>query len=350
MNAPVIAPTSAAVIEAMDVRRAYRGKAAVDGAGVALKPGRITCLLGPSGCGKSTLLRLIAGLEPVDGGEVRAGSQLLSGSGRHVAPEDRGIGLVFQDYALFPHLTAAQNVEFGLQRLAKVERRKRALAELERVDMADRADAYPQALSGGQQQRVALARALARDPCAMLLDEPFSGLDGRLKAKVRDATLKALREAGVAALIVTHDAEEAMMMGDELALMKAGRILQTGSPRDCYLRPASIAAARLLGETNIFDGELRNARFRTGFGEVMAAGRNGPARLMARPEGLLIGAAGVPAEVVGQAFMGASTLVALKAPDGSIAMARVGSAIAPAVGMTVGVTLDPNFCAVFPAT
>jgi iron(III) transport system ATP-binding protein len=337
------------VVEAVDVRRVYNGKAAVDGASLALRAGRITCLLGPSGCGKSTLLRLIAGLEPVDGGEVRAGDAVLSGRRRHVAPEQRDIGLVFQDYALFPHLTAEQNVAFGLRRLPKAERRRRAIQELERVRMADRASAYPQALSGGQQQRVALARALARDPRAILLDEPFSGLDGRLKAEVRDATLQALRQAGAAALIVTHDAEEAMMMGDDLALMQAGRILQAGSPRDCYLKPASVDAARLLGEANVLAGELRNGRVRTPFGEVMAAGRNGPVSLMVRPEGVVLTQAGEEAVVADVAFMGAAVMLMLKTAGGDTVLARAGSAAAPRMGETVRVGLDPQFCKVFAA-
>lgn len=339
-----------AVIEAVEVRRAYSGKAAVDGASLALYPGRITCLLGPSGCGKSTLLRLIAGLEPVDGGEVRAGDVVLSGPRRHVAPERRDIGLVFQDYALFPHLDVLDNVAFGLRRrLSRPERRARAMLELERVRMADRAHAYPQALSGGQQQRVALARALARDPSAILLDEPFSGLDGRLKAEVRDATLAALRHAGTAALIVTHDAEEAMMMGDEVALMQDGRILQAGTPRDCYLKPASIAAARLLGEANVLEGELKNGRIHTGFGDVMAAGRNGPMSLMVRPESLVVADAGEPAIVTDAAFMGAAVMLQLETATGQRALARVGSAAAPRPGDTVRVSLDPRFCKGFAA-
>ncbi|MGZ8370686.1 MAG: ABC transporter ATP-binding protein, partial [Caulobacteraceae bacterium] len=225
------------VIEVREVRRVYGKTIAVDGASLTLNAGEITCLLGPSGCGKSTLLRLIAGLEPVDGGEIVSGGKPISGKGVHLAPEARGVGMVFQDYALFPHLTVLGNVEFGLRRAPAPERRNRAMAELERVRMAGRAGAWPQALSGGEQQRVALARALARSPKAMLLDEPFSGLDGRLKAEVRDTTLSALRSAGVATLLVTHDAEEAMMMGDTIALMRDGRILQSGSPRDCYLKP-----------------------------------------------------------------------------------------------------------------
>ena len=237
-----------AVVTLTDVRRVYHGKAAVDGVSLTLEPGRIACLLGPSGCGKSTLLRLIAGLEPVDGGVVESAQGRLSDTGIHVPPERRDIGFVFQDYALFPHLTVEANVAFGLQKMPGAERRRLAQEALAHVGLDHRAASYPQALSGGEQQRVALARAMVRKPAVLLLDEPFSGLDGRLKAEVRDATLAALREAGAAALIVTHDAEEAMMMADDLALMKHGRILQTGSPRDCYLKPVSTSAARHQGD------------------------------------------------------------------------------------------------------
>ncbi|HEX5775204.1 MAG TPA: ABC transporter ATP-binding protein, partial [Caulobacteraceae bacterium] len=274
------------MIEVKGARRLYGRKAAVDGASLTVQAGRLTCLLGPSGCGKSTLLRLIAGLEPLDGGKISADGQLLSGPHVHVAPEERKIGFVFQDYALFPHLTIEQNVAFGLTHLPRDQRRARALAELERVRLADRAGAWPSALSGGEQQRVALARALARNPRAILLDEPFSGLDGRLKAEVRDAALEALRDAGAAALIVTHDAEEALMMADDLALMEEGRILQTGAPRDCYLRPTSMAAARLLGEANELPvTRVEGGSVHTAFGGVPGAG----SVVMARPEALALG-------------------------------------------------------------
>jgi iron(III) transport system ATP-binding protein len=339
--------TAAPAISIRDVRRAYGAKVAVDGASLKLHPGRITCLLGPSGCGKSTLLRLVAGLEPVDAGEIHAGPQLMSAAHTHLPPEKRDIGLVFQDYALFPHLTVLDNVGFGLRKLSPSERKTRSLKQLERVRMDDRASAYPQTLSGGEQQRVALARALAREPRAILLDEPFSGLDGRLKAEVRDATLKALRAAGSAALLVTHDAEEAMMMGDELALMKAGRILQTGSPRACYLSPVSADAARLLGDANLLPATLNNGRCETPFGMVMAAGRNGPAQLLARPEALVIGDVGAEAQVIACAFMGATSSVQLFA-NGVTATGRVRSADAPEPGSVVRVSLDKTYCRVLP--
>jgi iron(III) transport system ATP-binding protein len=334
---------SALVVD--NVVRRYGDKAAVDGASLMLEKGRITCLLGPSGCGKSTLLRLIAGLEPLDGGRVLASQQVLSGPHVHVPPEQRDVGFVFQDYALFPHLTVAQNVAFGLRKLDAAERTARVEAELAEVHLLHRARSYPQALSGGEQQRVALARALARRPAVVLLDEPFSGLDGRLKASVRDTTLRALRDAGAAALIVTHDAEEALMMADELALMEAGHILQTGSPRECYLNPVSVPAAKLLGEASLLPARIAGGVARTPFGQVPAEGA-GSGVVSARPEALRLVVGGAQAEVVAAHFAGSFMLLTLKA-DGVTAQCRSALGEAPGVGARVEVDLDPRFCATF---
>ncbi|HYE41952.1 MAG TPA: ABC transporter ATP-binding protein [Caulobacteraceae bacterium] len=332
-------------IAVRSVTRRYGEKAAVADASLDLNPGRITCLLGPSGCGKSTLLRLIAGLERPDAGEVRSGEALLSGGSVFVPPERRDIGLVFQDYALFPHLTVEKNVAFGLRDLPARERRARALAQLERVHMAERAGAWPQQLSGGEQQRVALARALAREPSVVLLDEPFSGLDGRLKTEVREAALNALRGSGAAVLIVTHDAEEAMMMADDLVLMRHGRILQAGTPRECYLHPVSASAARLLGETVELPAVIRDGRAITAFGSVPAEGE-GPATVMARPEAFRLGEGETAAMVTALRYGGPFVVVELVA-EGQGAVARAPLAVAPEVGHRVSVSLDPQFCAVF---
>jgi iron(III) transport system ATP-binding protein len=338
-----------AALEARSVSRRYGSSLAVDNASLSLQPGEITCLLGPSGSGKSTLLRLLAGLEAVDAGEVLARGRTLSGGGRHVAPEDRGLGFVFQDYALFPHLTVEENVAFGLRRLPAAERRSRASLQLERVRLAHRASAYPQALSGGEQQRVALARALAREPAAILLDEPFSGLDMRLRAEVRDAALAALREAGAAALIVTHDADDALLTADRLALMDKGRILQTGNPREIYLRPVSIEAARLTGEAGDLPAAIEDGLARTAFGALPAPGlANGPARVMVRPEAYRFSDDGWPARVLSARFAGGYVDLHFEAEGVR------GHAHAPAEweiepGRTLKVRLDPVFCAVFAA-
>jgi len=327
------------------VRKLYGAKAAVDGVSLTLEAGKITCLLGPSGCGKSTLLRLIAGLEPLDGGTV-ATDHILSGPRSHLPPEQRDIGFVFQDYALFPHMSVEDNVAFGLKRLIPPERQQRALMQLGRVHLADRAKAFPQALSGGEQQRVALARALAREPALVLLDEPFSGLDAHLKAGVRDATLEALREAGTAALIVTHDAEEALMMADHLALMDQGKILQTGTPQDCYRHPVSLAAARLLGPANPIAVVVAGGKADTGLGSLDAPGlADGPAIAIIRPEALILTADGTPALVLANRFAGAESWITLRI-GGLELEARMATRASPVVGSQVLVRLDHSACTV----
>jgi iron(III) transport system ATP-binding protein len=331
-------------LEARGVSRLYGGRAAVDRASLELRHGEITALLGPSGSGKSTLLRIFAGLEPADAGEVRENGRALSGPGLHVAPEQRDIGMVFQDYALFPHLTVLDNVAFGLRRLPKDERTQRAKRQLARVRLLERAASYPSTLSGGEQQRVALARALAREPAVVLLDEPFSGLDQGLRAEIRDMALDALRQVGAAALIVTHDAEDALLTADRLALMQDGRILQTGTPEEVYARPVSMAAARLTGDAEALPAEVTAGVARTAYGEIPAPGRSdGPAVVMARPEAIRPDDSGLEVSVHERRFAGGALRLALSS-QGLPAHARWRFT---AVGDTARVRLDPRFCAVF---
>lgn len=326
------------VIVAHGLSKSYAGRTVLADADLRLEAGTITCLLGPSGCGKSTLLRLIAGLETPDAGRV-----VLDGAEvTRLPPERRDIGMVFQDYALFPHLRAAANVGFGLRDRPGHERKARSLALLERVKLAARAEAWPGELSGGEQQRVALVRALAREPKAVLLDEPFSGLDGHLKAEVREATLSALRSSRAAVLIVTHDAEEAMAMADELILMDEGRILQTGAPEDCYLRPVSLAAARLLGEAEVLPARVSNGVAETAFGDVPAPGHaDGPAQVMVRPEAFTPGP-GVEVDVSDVHFVGAGWRATLSAGGASV---RARLADRPSERLSV--RLDPARARVF---
>jgi len=329
------------------VRRVYAGAAALDDVSLSAPEAKVLALLGPSGSGKSTVLRLIAGLEPVDAGEVRIGADVVSAPGRTVPAEARRVGMVFQDYALFPHLTAAANVAFGLDKLGRAEREAQALRWLDRVGLKRRAHAYPHELSGGEQQRVALARALAPKPRAVLLDEPFSGLDPVQRAELRDASLAALAETGTTTLFVTHDAEEALLVADRLAILKAGKLLQEGAPREAYDHPASIDAAAALGPINVFDGRAENGVIVTPFGAIAAPGLNSgaPARAAVRAEALAL-TPGARARVVDLRPHGAHDLVRVEA-KGVVWRALV-PARAP-LGENVDVQIQPAGAFAFPS-
>ena len=203
-----------------------------------IAPGEIVCLLGPSGCGKTTLLRLAAGIERLDEGRILIDNTVVSSPDHFVPPERRGVGLVFQDFALFPHLTILQNVSFGLKTLDPEQARQAALTALERVGLASMAAEYPHVLSGGEQQRVALARAIVPRPNVLLLDEPFSGLDKRLRDTMREETLSILQETRTTCVMVTHHTEEAIRMGDRIAVMRQGRLIQAGTAEALYESPA----------------------------------------------------------------------------------------------------------------
>jgi len=297
-----------------NVRRLYAGVAALDDVSITAPETKVLVLLGPSGSGKSTILRLVAGLEPVDAGEVRIGEELVSARGRTMPAEQRRIGMVFQDYALFPHLTAAANVAFGLDKLARAEREAQTLRWLDRVGLKHRADSYPHELSGGEQQRVALARALAPKPRAVLLDEPFSGLDPVQRAELREASLAALAETRTTTLFVTHDAEEALLVADRLAILKGGRLLQEAAPREAYDKPASIDAAAALGPVNVYEGRVENGAVVTPFGAIAAPGLNSgaPARATVRAEALSL-TSGEMARVLDVRPHGAHDLVRIEA-------------------------------------
>lgn len=254
------------------VSHSYGEVVAVDDLSLEIAPQELVCLLGPSGCGKTTALRLAAGLEPLQSGRILMDGKPVADTGVDIPPEDRSVGLVFQDYALFPHLSVLGNVSFGLNHLGARERSARAREALEQVGMADYGGAFPHRLSGGQQQRVALARALAPKPRVMLLDEPFSGLDSQLRHQVRDQTLHVLKLSGAATLMVTHDPEEAMFMADRVALMRAGRLVQLGPPTDLYHAPKDAFVASFFGEVNRLECQIHAGRVETPFGALDAAG------------------------------------------------------------------------------
>jgi len=336
----------------LDVRAAIvrfaPGRPAVDGADLRLTCGRVTALLGPSGSGKSTLLRAIAGLERLDGGEIRFEDKVWSGPGVHIPPEARRCGVVFQDYALFPHLSALDNTAFGLRSGDRAHRRAQAMARLASVELTGRAHAFPHQLSGGEQQRVALARALAPHPDVVLMDEPFSGLDRRLRAELRETTARALRESEAATLLVTHDAEEALALADTIALMSEGRIIQTGAPDTLYLRPDSLTAARLLGEVEVFDAVVANGRAATQLGEAPAPGFADGTRVcvLARPESIQLGRAdaqGALATIAERrAGVGQLRLVCHLAESDREVMARTLLSARHRQGDSVRLSLDPD--------
>jgi iron(III) transport system ATP-binding protein len=340
------------------IRHAYGEREVLRGIDLETGPGEILCLLGPSGDGKTTLLRLVAGLEPLQAGRIELNGAVLAEPGREVPPEERRVGFVFQDYALFPHLTVAENVAFGLRRVPRGERGWQVAEALASVGLETYAGAYPHMLSGGQQQRVALARALAPRPQALLLDEAFASLDARLRDQVRDDTLHVLQTSGIPALVVTHDAEEAMFMADRIALMREGRVVQVGTPEQLYLHPREPFVATFLGEVNRMPATVRGGRAETAIGSVPAATLpDGPAELLLRPEGLVIRPAAeegaAPAVVEACRLLGATTLVHLAVPDGAGGMRHLHVRLPPGAvlsrGQQVGVAIDPARAFVFQA-
>jgi iron(III) transport system ATP-binding protein len=252
-----------------------------------IAPGEIICLLGESGSGKSTTLRVAAGILPIDAGTVSINGQVVSGGSRHVPPDRRGVGLMFQDFALFPHLTVLENVLFGLKPFDRQAARQQALSALRRVGLEDRAADYPHRLSGGQQQRLALARSVAPRPGLLLLDEPFSSLDARLRESVRSETLAVLRETRATSLIVTHDPEEAMLLGDRVALLRRGKIVQVDTAETIYRSPINLYAARFFSPLAEIDAVVRSGAAATPLGPVAAPGFDEGARVVVaiRPAG-----------------------------------------------------------------
>lgn len=237
-----------------------------------LEAGKIACILGPSGCGKTTLLKLVAGVLRPTSGRILIDGVEVAGPSSFVPPEQRKVGLMFQDFALFPHMTAIENVAYGLYALPKQEARNVSAAALESVGLPDKAERYPSQLSGGEQQRVALARAIVPRPRVILMDEPFSGLDQRLRETVRAETLSLLRQSRATALLVTHDPLEALAVADKIIVMREGRIVQQGSPEDILRKPADEGVARSLGSNNEFQGVVGGARVQTPLGEIGAEG------------------------------------------------------------------------------
>ncbi|MCK4860781.1 MAG: ABC transporter ATP-binding protein [Rhodobacteraceae bacterium] len=343
------------------ITRKFDGQTVVDGLSLSLAPGQVTCLLGPSGCGKSTTLRIAAGVDRQDSGQVLLDGQVISDAQHHMPPEKRSIGLMFQDFALFPHLTVAQNVGFGLKGAAK----NAVAAMLERVGLMDYCDKYPHMLSGGEQQRVALARALAPKPSVMLMDEPFSGLDNRLRDGIRDETLSILKEEGTSVLLVTHEPEEAMRMADQIALMRGGKIVQIGAPYNIYNNPKDRAAAAFFSDVNVIKGVAEDFQTDTPFGKFFTPGLHNrtDVEIVIRPQHLKIDfdrhgkgpnstpTDGVPARGLVQRarFLGNESLVELRMEyDDSILTASIPGVFLPKMGTPLWLSMRRDRCFVFP--
>jgi iron(III) transport system ATP-binding protein len=336
-----------------NISHSYGSVRAVHNLSMDVSPGEIVALLGQSGCGKTTLLRIAAGIERQTGGRVSLDNRSVADAQIFEPPERRGIGLVFQDYALFPHLTILQNVAFGLRRLAKPEALRAANAALTRVGLSHLAENFPHHLSGGQQQRAALARAIAPRPRVLLMDEPFSGLDKRLRDSVRDETLAVLRETRATSLFVTHDPEEALRMADRIALMRHGSLVQLDRPEVLYRNPVSLFAARFFSEVNEIEGTVRDGVAETPLGRVPADGvADGSAVVAVRYSGLMLrpGGEGVPWRVIRSRFLGEidDVEVVVEGVECTLRARQRGGRLAP--GTDVGVTIDVRDVLVFPAS
>jgi iron(III) transport system ATP-binding protein len=345
--------TIAARLTYEDVSHRYGAVEAVRGFGLDIAPGEIVCLLGQSGCGKTTLLRLAAGIEQPTSGRILINGQDVSGA-QFLPPERRGVGLMFQDFALFPHLSNLANVMFGLKALPKAAAEREARLALERVGLADLADAYPHMLSGGEQQRIALARAVAPRPSVLLMDEPFSGLDRRLRDEVRDDTLAVLRDSRATCVIVTHDPEEALRAADRIALMRAGTLIQVDTPEAIYRRPADLFVAQFFCELNQLPGIVRGGKVDTPIGLFAAPGlAEGTHAIVAiRPQGVRLRPAGqcIPGRLERRRFLGVVDMfeVAVNGID-QLLQGRTRDPIRVPLKSEIGIEIEPAEVLVFAA-
>jgi iron(III) transport system ATP-binding protein len=328
-------------VECTGVTKTFAGGVlALDGVDLVVETGDLVAVLGPSGCGKSTLLRVIAGFERPDSGTVSVGGRTVAGPGTHVAPERRRVGIVPQEQALFPHLSVAANVGYGLGRSA--ERVARVEEMLNLAGLSGLGNRMPHELSGGQQQRVALARALAPGPSVVLLDEPFANLDAALRVALRTEVRDILRASGATALVVTHDQEEALSLAGTVAVMRAGRVVQVGPPDEVYRRPADVWVAEFVGDANVVDGwgaGSGNIRCALGVLASPTAPDDGPVRVVVRPEQLRLGP-GAGALVVDRQYFGHDALVRVVLADGTPVVARTPTGAAARPGDEVSVTCE----------
>ena len=344
------ADRSAVEVRLEDLSRHYGPVVALDHLDLTLQPGELIALLGPSGCGKTTTLRLLAGLEDADTGRITVAGRDIT----HLSASKRDMGMVFQAYSLFPHMTVRQNVAFGLRlrRVGSAERDRRALEMLDLVGLSTQADRYPHQLSGGQQQRVALARALAIEPQVLLLDEPLSALDAKVRAQLRDEIRRIQLEVGITTLFVTHDQEEALAIADRVGVMREGRLEQLASPTEVYSRPATSFVAEFVGLSNRLDGEVRG-------GEVTVRDRtlplvdrsvpDGPVVALVRPEAVTMApdasadSSPLAGTVIAITFLGATSRVTVDLGDTTVlAQLSTSDASELSAGSHVALTIRPD--------
>jgi iron(III) transport system ATP-binding protein len=340
-------------VELSDVRKEYDGCVAVDDLSVSIARGEFFSLLGPSGCGKTTTLRLIAGLERPGSGRIAVDNRLVSDASFVLPPEERGVGIVFQDYALFPHMTVFENVSFGLHGRGKAHIHHRVGELLDLVGLTGLGKSYPHELSGGQRQRVALARSMAPSPSVILLDEPFSNLDADLRTTLRQETRDILRVEGATVILVTHDQEEAFSFSDRVGLLNAGRLEQVGSPYQIYHHPASRFVADFVGKADFIPCTLRGDRLVSSLGRFRHQGLSGPDsapfELMIRPDDVTIAPDPLGEAIIAETiFLGADALYTLELPDATRLHSLGPSAKLLPDGTRVKVTVELAHVVAFP--
>lgn len=344
------------ILEVEDIECRFDTESVVRGLSMRIRSGAVVCLLGPSGCGKTTVLRAIAGFHPVHRGLVRLRGQVVSEPGYGVAPEQRHVGMVFQDYALFPHLSILQNTVFGVASLSRRDRRKLGIELLELVGLEGLANRYPHELSGGQQQRVAVARALATKPDLILLDEPFSNLDVELRERLSDQVHAILKSQGISGIMVTHDQHEAFAMGEQVGVMHKGRILQWDSPFNLYHDPAERFIADFIGQGCFVSATLKTPdTLETDLGLIQADRAflwkpGASLDVLLRPDDIIPDQdSPLRAAVVKKAFKGAETLYTLRFMNGIELLSLFPSHLDYSVGDTVGVRIAPAHSVAFEA-
>ncbi|MEM6709890.1 MAG: ABC transporter ATP-binding protein [Pseudomonadota bacterium] len=330
----------------------YDSQTVLDDFSLTVEPGEVVALLGASGSGKSTVLRLVAGLLPLQNGAIRWADTVLATPGQEIPPERRSVGLMFQDHVLFPHLTAADNLAFGLGHLPKADRREQVRGWLERVGLAGLAERYPHTLSGGQQQRLALARALATEPQVMLLDEPFANVDSARRRALREDARLTLKAAGAATIVVTHDPDEALELADRVAVLEAGRIVQCGEPESVWSTPATLAVAELFGDSQRVPVRRQGAQLQSAFGAVTGvAGAAGAADgdralMLVRDEALSL-VPGAGAQIIDHRFASGRTVAVVEAENCRLRVPIAGPSAFP-LGGRANVIIDPRGARLYP--